>query len=97
MDKKGYIYYELLMCLILLTTIVYFLLVPMNTLMMDIENQKLTYKMKQILILNVVLIEEGESLTNSDTYQFKTESNHLCIEWWDLNAQSRTYCEKIWI
>lgn len=95
--KNAFIYYELLMSFILLTTLIYFLLVPINQLNVNFENQKLTYKMKQILSLNIVLLENGETLTSGDTYELKTEDGFLCIEWWDLKHEKRNYCEKVWL
>lgn len=95
--RNGYIYYELLMCFILIITLIYFLLVPINQLNINFENQKLTYKMKQILALNIVLFENGEILTSSDTYELKKVDDYLCIEWWDVKDEKRSYCEKIWL
>lgn len=95
--KNGYIYYELLMCFILITTLIYFVLVPINQLNVNFENQKMTYHMKQMLMLNIVLLENGETLTSSDSFEFKKEDDFLCIEWWDLKHEKRYYCEKIWL
>ncbi|QVK19198.1 hypothetical protein KHQ81_05725 [Mycoplasmatota bacterium] len=95
--KNAYIFYELLICFILFTTLIYFIIVPVSRLNINYENQKLTYRMKQTLYLNVVLLEDGETLTCSDTYDLKKEDEFLCIEWWDFNNEKRCYCEKVWL
>ncbi len=95
-NKKGIIYYELLLCLLIITSLISFLLVMQNKILWSTKNNKLTYEMKQVLSLNVMLLENNETLTISDKYilsQFETE---LCIEWTDLNGEKKVMCQKYW-
>ncbi len=55
LKKNGFIYYELLISLIMLSTLIYFLISPINQLIINLDNQKLTYEMKQTLSLNILL------------------------------------------
>ncbi len=96
-SKKGYIFYELMLCFVILTTLIYSFLVPLNQLIMQLENHKLSYKMKQTLTLNVVLVESGKPFTTSEDYEIILENNTLCIYWWDIKNERKTVCEKVWL
>lgn len=95
-NNKGVIYYELLLCLIIITYLISFILVMQNRILLTTRNNKLTYEMKQILSLNIILLENNEALVISDKYVLIQSENKLCIEWTDLNNDEKVVCKKYW-
>jgi|SRR5690554_6220873 len=97
LKNKGFMYYEIIISIAILIVISSFLISMTCNLSVNIENQKLTYNMKQNLYLNVVLLEDNKELLNDSSYVLHLNNDKLCIIWRDLYGEEKTICEKVWI
>lgn len=97
LKNKGFLLYEIIICLTILLLISSSLLSVINNLFIRSENKKLTYQMKQYLTVNIILLENHEDLVIDDNYSLILKDNYLCIVWRDLYEQEKTICEKVWV
>lgn len=97
MSKKGFFFYELLIALILILTIMLFLVIPIQYLELRTNNHKYILEMKKSLFANVILYENGEELIETNEYRVFIEGQELCISFTDLLNKEQLICEKIWI
>ena len=95
--KNGYFFYELIVCLMIICMLISSFLISIKSFKINKENLKLTYEMKQMLVLNVLLFESGKELLISDSYNIEVIDENICLTWQDMNNEKRTICEKVWL
>lgn len=97
LKHNGYIFYEIIISLMILLLISSSLLSITNNFSLRVENQKLTFKMKQYLTINIILLENNEELLIDDRYTLTIENDKICIIWSDLYGHKQKICEKVWL
>lgn len=95
LKNKGFMYYEIIISLTILLIISSSLLSVVSNISIRLENQRLTYKMKQNLTLNIILLENDKELVLDSSYNLTLDENQLCIIWRDLYGKKQSICQKV--
>ncbi|MDF2700222.1 MAG: hypothetical protein K0Q49_1778 [Haloplasmataceae bacterium] len=94
LSNKGSSFYELMVCLIIIITMINYCVIYLSQLRRNINENREEYHMKQLLFANLMLLEANETLLpNDENYQFLIDEEKICIEWIGINENKKSYCE----
>jgi hypothetical protein len=84
--------YEALLSIVILTIIITEMIQLLFTYQMIREKAILSKRMQDVLIANLILYENNQPFTVSDTYIIEERDGSICIVYHDLNDEIKESC-----